>query len=101
VTVESAETGQSLLPSAEFFEGLGLRFVSEPTAADSAFVSQLTLKYFGLHKLLLHRVNQEYADLYAGLVQDSRDLNEPPSNIVNGLGVFSAFSADSAFFTVR
>ena len=25
--------------------------------------------------------------------QDSRDLNEPPSNIRNGLGVFSAFNS--------
>ena len=49
----------------------------------------------------LYRVNEEYADLYEGLNQDSRDLNEPPSNVRGALGVFSAFSADSAFFEVR
>ena len=30
--------------------------------------------------------------------QDSRDLNEPATNIENGLGVFSAFNCDSVFF---
>jgi len=62
----------------------------------SAVVCILTLTHYGQH-----RVNDEYADLYEGLEQDSRDLNEPPSNIHGALGVFSAFSADSAFFRVR
>ncbi|MBC8181278.1 hypothetical protein H8E88_09140 [candidate division KSB1 bacterium] len=44
------------------------------------------------------RVNQEYGDLYQSRNQDSRDLNEPLTNIVNGLGVFSAFNCDSVFF---
>jgi hypothetical protein len=30
--------------------------------------------------------------------QNSRYLNEPLTNIVNGLGVFSAFAGDSVFF---
>jgi len=46
----------------------------------------------------VYRVNQEYADLYEGRRQDSRDLNEPSTNIENGLGVFSAFNSDSTFF---
>jgi len=32
--------------------------------------------------------------------QDSRDLNEPPSNVQNALGVFSAFNSQEAFFEV-
>ena len=101
LTVESTEPDPEILPSAELFEVIGARFTTQPTAGDSSFVSQAQLKYFGLHKVLLYQVNQEYADLYEGLVQDSRDLNEPPSNIVGGLGIFTAFSADSAFFEVR
>ena len=52
-------------------------------------------------RIRLYRVNQEYADLYEGRVQDSRDLNEPPSNIVGGLGVFSAFASSEEIFTAR
>ena len=44
------------------------------------------------------RNNEEYAQLYASRQQDSRDLNEPATNIHGGLGVFSAFSADTTSF---
>ena len=63
-------------------------------------VDALTLEFLGLHRVKVYRVNEEYTQLYQNRTQDSRDLNEPPSNIRNGLGVFSAFSSDSAFFTV-
>ena len=38
---------------------------------------------------------------YENLEQDSRDLNEPPTNIVNGLGIFSAFNSMNVFFEVQ
>jgi hypothetical protein len=49
----------------------------------------------------VYRINQEYADLYRTRQQDSRDLNEPLSNVVNGLGVFSAFNGVSSMLVVR
>ena len=80
------------------FPGRPTRFTSAPTAADSLPILQFSLTHFGMHRVLLFQVNQEYADLFLGRIQDTRDLNEPPSNITGGLGVFSAFAADSAFF---
>jgi len=47
------------------------------------------------------RVNQEYVDLFENIDQDSRNLNEPPTNIANGLGIFTAFNSDSIFFEVK
>ena len=101
VAVEGLDPLAALLPTAVEGGLAGGRFVTEPTPADSAFVSQLSLTYFGPHRVSLYRVNQEYADLYEGLVQDSRDLNEPPSNVDGALGIFTAFASDSAFFVVR
>ncbi|MBO6573833.1 MAG: DUF4249 family protein [Rhodothermales bacterium] len=76
------------------------RLVTEPTD-DSAFdVNLRTLEVFGAHQAVVYRVNKEYADLYAGREQDSRDLNEPPSNIEGGLGVFSAFAGVAMPFAV-
>jgi hypothetical protein len=49
----------------------------------------------------VYRVNKEYADLYRSRQQDTRSLNEPLTNVQNGLGVFSAFASDSvAVFVV-
>ena len=98
VVVDNLETDPVQIPAPEFI-GRARRFVSAPTPADSTTVSQLSLTHLGEHRIRLYRVNQEYADLYEGRVQDSRDLNEPPSNIRGGLGVFSAFASSEGTFT--
>jgi len=76
------------------------RFISQPTRRDSAFVNFANITHTGRHRVRIYRVNQEYADLYESRQQDTRDLNEPLTNIQNGLGVFSAFNSDSVFFDV-
>ena len=101
VVIDNLELNPEILPTTEIFSRFAARIVTQPTAADSSVVRVLTLTHYGQHRLKLYRVNDEYADLYEGLNQDSRDLNEPPSNIHGALGVFSAFSADSAFFRVH
>ncbi len=98
VVVDNLETDPVQIPAPDFIEQ-ARRFTSAPTPADSTTVSQLSLTHLGEHRIRLYRVNQEYADLYEGRVQDSRDLNEPPSNILGGLGVFSAFSSSEGTFT--
>ena len=101
VVVDNIEADPAPFAESPFGGGFARRFVQRPTAGDSALVSARSLSWFGRHRVRLYRVNEEYADLYEGLNQDSRDLNEPPSNVRGALGVFSAFSADSAFFEVR
>ena len=98
--VDNLEADPVQIPAPEFI-GQARRFVSVPTPADSTTVSQLSLTHLGEHRIRLYRVNQEYADLYEGRVQDSRDLNEPASNIVGGLGVFSAFASSEGTFTAQ
>ena len=98
VVVDNVETDPEQIPAPEFIRQ-ARRFTSAPTPADSTTISQLSLTHLGEHRIRLYHVNQEYADLYEGRVQDSRDLNEPPSNILGGLGVFSAFSSSEGAFT--
>jgi len=81
--------------------GPRFRFTAPPTAADSAVVIAFSFTQYGRHRLTLYRVNSEYAALYESRNQDSRDLNEPATNLIGGLGVFTAFSSRSAEFTVR
>jgi hypothetical protein len=75
-------------------------FVFPPTDADSLQINVLQLAYYGRYTVRVWRVNQEYAELYATLQQSAADLNEPISNIIGGLGVFSAFASDSASISV-
>lgn len=81
-------------------EPLRRRLVFPPTNNNIFRITRFDISYYGNHIARVYRVNQEYADLYESRNQDSRDLNEPITNIVNGLGVFSAFASASVSFAV-
>ncbi len=73
-----------------------------PPISDLQFqIRQQSITHLGQHRIKIYTVNSEYADLYSSRNQDSRDLQEPLTNIEGGLGVFTAFSCDSAFFNVK
>ncbi len=75
-------------------------FITEPTSNDFFLLERRVLEQYGTHRAVVYRVNQEYVDLYENSEQDSRSLNEPLSNVENGLGVFTGFSSDTIFFEV-
>ncbi|MFC1545279.1 DUF4249 family protein [Gemmatimonadota bacterium] len=75
------------------------RLISPPRPMNSFVVRSQQLTHYGQHLVRVYRINQEYADLYGSRQQDTRDLNEPLTNIRNGLGVFSAFSSVTIIFT--
>jgi hypothetical protein len=79
----------------------GFRRVSAPTRDNYYEINLGELTYWGGYVAKVYKVNQEYADLYENLTQDSRDLNEPPTNVNNALGIFSTFNATNVYFEVR
>ena len=89
---------QAIYTDRPFFAGR--RFLSQPTAQNSYTLRFNNITHLGLNSVKVYRINQEYADLYQSRTQDSRDLNEPLTNITNGLGVFSAFNSDSILINV-
>lgn len=84
------------------FAGPGriFRFRSQPFRGSTYSISSRSMAKFGKHKAKIYKVNQEYADLYNNRQQDSRNLSEPITNIVNGLGIFTGFSYAEVSFTV-
>jgi len=55
---------------------------------------------FGTYQIIVFRVNTEYAALFDSSVGSSLSLEEPPSNIVNGLGIFTGLSSDTLYLEV-
>lgn len=101
MVVESVSDEVSPIFPGQVLEALTrFRFVSEPTDASSLNFLAGALESFGTYSVKVYHINREYADLYENREQDSRDLNEPPSNVSNALGVFSAFNSQEAFFEV-
>ncbi|HDY88274.1 MAG TPA: DUF4249 family protein [bacterium] len=99
ITVENVESDpQQIDTGMPFFRSR--RFISQPTSRTNYIISFMNVTHLGRHCVKVYRINQEYADLYGSRTQNSRDLNEPLTNIKNGLGVFSAFNSESVFFNV-
>lgn len=75
-------------------------FIFPPINDDTYRIRLPSITHLGLHRITVYKVNQEYVDLYESREQDSRDLNEPLTNIEGGLGVFAAFSSESVMLNV-
>jgi len=75
-------------------------FRSRPIRDSRYTIRRFDLTYLGEHRAKVYKVNREYANLYAFGQQDSRNLNEPETNIKNGLGVFAGFSSEEVKFRV-
>ena len=99
VTLENVETDPQQIETRMPFARPG-RIISIPITGDEYIISLINVTHYGQHKAKVYRVNQEYVDLYCSRQQDTRDLNEPLTNVINGLGVFTAFNSDSVIFQV-
>ena len=80
--------------------GFAFQMITEPTNNNYYAINIRQLEYFGTHRIVFTSVNEEYVYLYNSLSQDSRELNEPYSNIANGLGIFTAFNSDTLYLEV-
>lgn len=97
-------TYQNIEPDSEpIFEGTVFgqrRVITEPTDAESIEIPVRQMTHYGRYEVRVYRVSEEYVQLYMSREQDTRDLNEPETNIENGLGIFTAFSSRTAYFEV-
>ncbi len=104
VTLENIDENpveiSSLISGGPLFQSRPARFIFPPINDNSYRIRLPLITHLGLHRVNLYRVNQEYVNLYESRQQDSRDLNEPLTNIENGLGVFSAFNSESVYLDV-
>lgn len=76
------------------------QMITEPTNNNYYLIDLRQLEYFGTHRIIFTSVNDEYVYLYNSLNQDTRELNEPFSNVENGLGIFTAFNSDTLYLEV-
>lgn len=105
LTIKYVDDDQDLIFSEEFPDALGEFFnnfslQSEPTKELNYSALCLSLKNYGRYKVTLYKINKDYYSLFENQQQDGYELNEPPSNVINAFGVFSAFASDSIFFEI-
>ena len=77
-------------------------FITEPLITDFyAIRTRQELTQYGTYQIIVFRVNPEYAALYESSGSSTLSLEEPPSNIVNGLGIFTGVSSDTLYLEVN
>ena len=89
---------------AQFEENFGRRFslITEPQITDFHSINpRREITQFGTHRVIVFRVTPEYAALYETSGTSSQSITEPPSNIENGLGIFTGVSSDTLYFEVK
>ncbi len=76
-------------------------FASNPEVKDVEIIdSRRGMPQYGNYRVIVFRVNAEYAALFEDTGDSSQSLSEPPSNVENGLGVFAGVSSDTVYFEV-
>lgn len=80
--------------------GFAFQMITRPTNDSYHSIESRQLTHYGTHRIIFTSINEEYVNLYNSLDQDSRELNEPYSNVENGLGIFTAFNSDTFYLEV-
>lgn len=81
---------------------LSRRFIiSEPQISSFyAIFPRREFSHYGTHEIIVYRVNPEYAALYESSGSSTLSLEEPPTSIENGLGIFTGASSDTLYLEV-
>jgi hypothetical protein len=74
---------------------------TDPITGDAFNIDARSIQFFGTYRVILYKINQEYASLYEALSQSSQSLSEPLTNVQNGLGIFTGLNSDTLFIEVE
>jgi len=75
-------------------------YSSMPVTGTQINIMPMQLSYFGLNRIILYHINPEYATFFTQQASTSQNYQEPPTNIENGLGIFTGINADTLFLNV-
>jgi hypothetical protein len=73
---------------------------SRPSITDEYKLNPMQLYYYGSYRIILFKVNEDYADLYAVSDRSSISLTNPITHIEGGYGIFTGLNADTLLLTV-
>jgi hypothetical protein len=59
------------------------------------------MQFFGHYRIVLFKVNKDFADLYQHITANSNNITNPVTSIRNGYGVFTGMSSDTVYLEVK
>jgi hypothetical protein len=94
IVVENIETDPTPIFDTTRYE-LKMKFRNKPVQTNVFDLDMRSFNYYGSHRVILFNLNPEYASLYEDNGNSSLNLTTPPSNIENGLGIFTGINSDT------
>jgi hypothetical protein len=76
-------------------------YATRPTSESSIDIQPMMLKFFGRNRIVLYHINKEYTTFLNTQVNTTQNYQDPPTNIENGLGIFTAMNTDTIFLQVN
>ncbi|MCK9219572.1 MAG: DUF4249 family protein [Bacteroidales bacterium] len=73
---------------------------SQPATGTEIDIQPMMIRYFGKNRIILYHINPEYATFFQRQASTSQNYQEPPTNITNGLGIFTGINSDTLFLNV-
>jgi hypothetical protein len=75
-------------------------FSSIPVNGTQINIEPMRIRYFGMNRIIIYHINPEYATFFTQQASTSQNYQDPPTNIDNGLGIFTGINADTLFLKV-
>ena len=77
-------------------------FASTPEVVDIFSINpRRNLQQYGTYRIIIYQVNPEYAALFNDAGNTSLTINEPPTNVENGVGIFTGVNSDTLYLEVK
>jgi len=73
---------------------------SMPLRGSDYELRPMMFSYFGKNRVILSHINPEYSTFYQGWMNNTQNYQEPPTNINNGLGIFTGINTDTLYIQV-
>jgi hypothetical protein len=73
---------------------------SQPVNGTEIDIHPMSIRYFGKNRIILYHITPEYSTFFVQQASTSQNYEEPPTNIVNGLGIFTGINSDTLFLNV-
>lgn len=99
ITIQNIETSPT--PLNDMAADMPKFASSSPSSGNQFQIGMRNISYFGTHRIIVYHVNHEFAELFDNPGMSSVALTEPPTNVTNGLGVFTAMYPDTLYFEVK
>jgi hypothetical protein len=71
-----------------------------PLNTSETRLGTMSLNFFGHYRIILFKINNDFADLYSQTAVNSNNITNPVSTIKNGFGVFTGMASDTVFLRV-